>query len=372
MPALAAMTRQRLEKLEQESLRRNFVISEPEKGIDVRRNGRTLVSFGTNDYLGLSRHPNVKKAAAKALERYGAGAGASRLIAGNHPYYAELEALLCRAKNTQAALVFGSGYLASLGVIPALVKKGDVVIADRLIHSSLIDGIRLSGATLCRYSHNDLNSLNNILNNNINNKTIIITETVFSMDGDLAPLQDMRALADRYGAWLMTDDAHGFGVVETPRVADIQMGTLSKGVGCYGGYVCADKETIEYLKNAARTLIYSTALPPAMVAGSCEAVRMILDGDGEVLSALKKALLFTSLLNLPQAQSAIVPVVFGETEKVLRASALLEEAGFYVPAIRPPTVPKNTARLRFSFSALHRDKDIEKLAQIVKDVRCAC
>ncbi|MCB2081224.1 MAG: 8-amino-7-oxononanoate synthase [Hyphomicrobiales bacterium] len=330
-----------------------------------------LVSFATNDYLGLSQEPTVVAAGEQALAQWGAGAGASRLVQELSPGYTKLEAALAAAKGTEAALVFGSGYLAMLGVIPALVGKGDLVMADRLIHASMLDAVKLSGARLLRFSHNDLSILNNKLEINRNkfNNCLILTESVFSMDGDVSPLEAMRALADQHDAWLLSDDAHGFGVVETPRVAHLQMGTLSKAVGGYGGYVCCKAPVREYLVNHARTLIYSTALPPGVVASAEAGVRWIMQQQGISLP-LQRARKFTHGLGLPEAESAIVPVVIGTAEDALKASEALKNKGFYVPVMRPPTVPKGTARLRFSFSRLHTEVQVEALIRAVRECGC--
>ncbi len=366
--ALDAWAEARLAEMERASLRREILEVEPLAGMRVRRNGRELLNFSSNDYLGLAQHPQIKKVAAEAAEQYGAGAGASRHVTGTHPVYPELETELAAMKQAEAACVFGSGYLANIGVIPALAGKGDLVVMDKLCHACIYDGVKLSGAAVERYSHNSLDSLNNILkdSNNYNN-CIIITETVFSMDGDRAPVKELLAMAERHNAWLMTDDAHGFGVVEPEARAHIQMGTLSKAVGSYGGYVCASRPVIEYIKNRARSLMFTTALPPAIVAGALASLTVMRADSERGRKALGNARRFTEMLGLPEAQSAIVPMILGSAEAALAASRKLEEGGFLVQAIRPPTVPANTARLRFTFSALHLDEDIESMIKYIKD-----
>lgn len=373
MPALDDTLTQKLSLLA--AKRQNRAPRETESLGDGRvvRKGKKLVSFSGNDYLGLSRHPKVIAAAGAAIEEYGAGAGASRLITGEHPLYTKLEAALAAYKNTKATCVFGSGYLASIGAIPALVGAGDLIIADKLIHACMIDAARLSGATFMRFAHNNLEHCRMLLaaNRREHQQCLLLTETVFSMDGDRAPVSALGKLAQEFDAWLMTDDAHGLGVVP-PQAADIQMGTLSKAAGSYGGYVCGSAALVDYLKSAARSLIYSTALPPSVVAASIAALEIIRDEPKLSEKPLENARLFTSLLGLDPAQSAIVPLVLKESEKALAASALLESRGFLVAAIRPPSVPENTARLRFAFSARHEKSDIEAVAKIVKEQGWLC
>lgn len=371
MPALDDILQQKLQLLAAKQQRREMVETEAREGVRVRRGGKEFISFSGNDYLGLSRHPEVVAAAAEALKKYGAGAGASRLVTGNHPLYSELEAALAQYKNTEAACVFGSGYLANLGTIPALVGKNDLILADRLSHACMLDAAKLSDATLMRFAHNNIEHCRMLLEANRHEfqHCLIITETVFSMDGDRAPLKVLAALAKEFNAWLLTDDAHGIGIVKSAP-ADIEMGTLSKAAGSYGGYVCGSKTLIDYLKTAARSVIYSTALPPATIAASIAAIKIMQQENlGE--KALENARYFTNLMGLGKAESAIVPVIVNETERALKLSATLEEKGFLVAPIRPPTVPENTARLRFTFSALHAKKDIERVTEILKEALSA-
>ena len=394
MPALDDILQQKLSVLAAKHLKRDIQDTLRVSGVKVQRGGRELISFSCNDYLGLSHHPKVKAAAKHAIEQYGTGAGASRLVTGNHPLYDELEAALSTYKGTEAACIFGSGYLANTGIIPAIVGKNDLILADKLVHACMIDGARLSGATLLRFAHNNLDHCRMLLESHAHEHQhcLILTETVFSMDGDRAPIKALSLLAKQYGAWLMTDDAHGLGVLPSPSgrgwreasgegphpnplpegEGSIQMGTLSKGAGSYGGYVCGSASLIDYLKTAARSLIYSTGLPPADVAASITALNIIATDTDLVAKPLKNARLFTSLLGMEPAQSAIVPLMIGENDKALAASKLLEERGYLVAAIRPPTVPENTARLRFAFSALHETAQIEQLAAIIKEQGWLC
>ncbi len=306
-------------------------------------------------------------AARRALERHGTGAGASRLVTGSHPGYAELERLLAEMKGTERALVFSSGYMANIGVIPALMGKEDLIVADRLCHACMWDGASLSGATVLRYNHNDLAHCRELLDADRARfgRCLILTETVFSMDGDCGPVDALSRLAHDYDAWLMTDDAHGLGF-SSAEVADVQMGTLSKAAGSCGGYVCGSSELIDWLASRSRSLMFSTGLPPASVAASVAALR-IIGKDAELLrKPLENARRFTTALGREPAASPIVPVIVGESERALAASSMLQEHGLLAVAIRPPTVPAGTARLRFAFSALHEAEPIERAAALLK------
>jgi len=369
MPALDSILQQKLQLLEAKHQKRRLSETEYAGGVKVTRAGRELVSFSGNDYLGLAHRPEVIEAAQKAAGQ-GAGAGASRLVTGNYPLYSELEKILADYKGTQSACVFGSGYLANLGTIPALAGVGDLILADKFVHACMIDAAKLSGATVMRFAHNSLAHARMLIeaNRDEHHHCLILTETVFSMDGDRAPLKELAALAKEFNAWLMTDDAHGLGIIPQQKgLADVEMGTLSKAAGSYGGYVCGSATLVDYLKNAARSLIYSTALPPAVVAASIAALGIMQKDKTLTKKPLEHAQHFTSLLGINAAGSAIVPVVLKESEKAIKASELLEERGFLVTAIRPPTVPENTARLRFAFSALHEKSQIEDVAKIIRE-----
>ena len=368
MPSLRDFARAQLARTAQQSLTRTVRETERLEGTRVRRGGRDSISFSCNDYLGLTHHPEVIAAARAALERYGTGAAASRLVTGSHPLYAELEGLLAELKGTERARVFGSGYLANLGVIPALAGKNDLVLADRLCHACMYDGVRLSGATLLRFAHNDLEHCRDLLQEHRARfeRCLILTETVFSMDGDRGPVEDLSGLARTSDAWLMTDDAHGLGTCPA-LAAEVQMGTLSKAVGSYGGYVCGSSELIAWLDNRARSLLFSTGLPPASVAAATAALRIIRDDPALRRKPLENARRFTTALGRPPAESPIVPVIVGEPERALAASAMLERHGLLVVAIRPPSVPPGTARLRFTFSALHEPGPIDRAAALLKE-----
>lgn len=379
MPSLDAFATAKLAELEARNLRRRLVVTDRRENVRATRNGRELISFCCNDYLNLSQHPRVKKAAIEAIETYGTGSGASRLVTGNHPLFAVLEARLAKLKQAEDCVIFGSGYLANLGIVPALVGPGDVIIADELSHSCLLMGTKLSGAEAHIFRHNDLAHLAKLLaaHRGKARHCLILTDGVFSMDGDLAPVHEMASLAKSHDAWLMTDDAHGIGVVGEGRgssfvggvKADVplQMGTLSKAIGSYGGYLCASKAVVDLIRTRARTLIYSTGLPPASVAAAIAALDVIEENPDYAALPVKKAALFARELNLPAPESPIVPLVIGEAEATLKASALLEAEGYLVTGIRPPTVPAGTARLRFTFTAEHKDEDILRLAGLVRD-----
>jgi 8-amino-7-oxononanoate synthase len=376
MRSLDEFAGEKLKALDQAQLRRMLVVT-ARAGTWAERDGRRLISFSCNDYLNLSQHPDVIAAAIDATARYGVGAGASRLVTGNHPLYEALEARLARLKGAEAACVFGSGYLANAGIIPALAGPDDLILLDEFSHACIHAGAKLSGAATRIYRHCDLAHAEQLLvaHRTGKKRALIATDGVFSMDGDLAPLSALSQLAQRFDAWLLCDDAHGLGVVGGGRGstfangrADVplQMGTLSKAVGAYGGYLCASRTVIDLMQTRARTFIYSTGLPPAVIAAATAALDVIERDPAYAALPLRKARLFTRALNLPEAQSAIVPVIVGDADEALAASELLRDEGFLVVAIRPPTVPAGTARLRFAFTAQHPDADIERLADVVR------
>jgi 8-amino-7-oxononanoate synthase len=393
MRSLDEFAAAKLAELERAHLRRTLTDTTRLDGIWALRNGRRLLSFSCNDYLNLSQHPAIKAAAVEALQQYGVGSGASRLVTGNHPLFAELEARLARLKQTPAACVFGSGYLANIGIIPALVGAGDLVLMDELAHACLWAGARLARATVMAFRHNDLAHLQTLLEQHRHHHgcALIASDGVFSMDGDLAPIAGLADLAERFDAWLMTDDAHGIGVVGNGRGSTfaagaqahgakpnvgrpqvrphvpLQMGTLSKAIGAYGGYLCASADVIGLIQNRARSFVYSTGLPPAIVAAAIAALDLIERDPIYAALPLEKARTFTRRVGLPEAESPIVPLVVGDAETALQASRLLEAEGFLVIAIRPPTVPVGTARLRFAFTAQHPDDEIRRLGDIVRN-----
>src|SRR6201987_1563211 len=356
MRSLEEFAADKLAALERAQLRRMPAVT-ARTGIWVERDGRRLLSFSCNDYLNLSHHPAVKEAAIAAIARYGTGAGASRLVTGNHSLFGELETRLARLKGTEAACVFGSGYLANTGIIPAVVGPDDLILADEPAHGCIHAGAKLSGAQFHLYRHCDSNHAETLLARHRAGKkrALIATDGVFSMDGDIVPLAVLCDLARRFDAWLLSDDAHGLGLVgggrgsafvnggaHCPIDVPLQAGTLSKAVGAYGGYLCASRVVIALMRTRAGPFIYPPGRPPAIVAAATAALKLIERDPAYAGEPLRKARLFTRALNLPEAQSAIVPVIVVDAIAALAASDLLRENGFLVVAIRPPTVPAGT------------------------------
>lgn len=383
---LEADLKERLRGLEAESLRRELRRLEGGQGAQVAWGGRVLHNFSSNDYLSLSREPFLVEAAKDAVERYGTGAGASRLVCGNLPPHEELEGLLAEWKGAEAALVYSSGYAAAVGTITALMGKEDVVILDKLAHASLIDGARLSGAVLRVFPHNHMQRLEGLLKwarqRSGSGRILVVTESVFSMDGDRSLLAELVELKERYGAWLMVDEAHGVGIFggEGRGVLDelglanrveVQMGTLSKALGGSGGYVCGSRALREWLVNRARAFVYSTAMSPVMAAVGGAAVRWLRSEAGEERRGiLRKRISEFSAMGFGEGggvKSAIFPVVLGEAERALKASASLLEAGFLVPAIRYPTVARGSARLRVTLTAGHSESALQELGCALRE-----
>ena len=377
MDTLTRFAEAKLDALAAQSLLRTLKPTHRMDGVFVERNGRRLVSFSCNDYLGLSHHPEVKAAAMAAVETYGAGAGASRLITGDTPLFQTLEARLAALKGAEAACVFGSGYLANAGIIPTLVGPGDLVLADELAHACIWAGAKLSGAATHAFRHNDVDDLADKLARlrPASGRTLVATDGVFSMAGDLAPLDRISDACRAQGAWLLVDDAHGLGVVGdgagTARMfpgarVDLAMGTFSKALGGYGAYVCAARPVIDLIKTRARTVVYTTGLPPANAAAALAALDVIAAEPDRVAAPVAHARRFTAALNLPEAQSAIVPIILGEADAALAAAADLEAHGLLAVAIRPPTVPAGSARLRIAFSAAHTPEHVDALVAAVR------
>ncbi|MBC7103566.1 MAG: 8-amino-7-oxononanoate synthase [Parvibaculum sp.] len=377
---LDRFAREKLDALEARALRRRLIETDRREGAIAFRDGRRLVSFCCNDYLNLSQNETVKRAAIEATEKYGVGSGASRLVSGNHPLFRALELRLAEWKQAEDCVVFGSGYMANMGIIPALVREGDLILADELAHACLLSGSKLSGARVEIFRHNDMEHLRALLaaHRAAARHCLILTDGIFSMDGDAAPVEAMADIAARHDAWAMTDDAHGLGVVghegrgssflgETKAAVPLQMGTLSKAVGAYGGYLCASRAVCDLIRTRARTLIYSTGLPPATAAAAIAALDFIRANPDYCRRPVEKAKVFTRALGLPGPESPIVPLILGDAEVTLAASAALEAEGYLVTGIRPPTVPEGTARLRFTFTAEHDDADIVRLASLVRE-----
>lgn len=380
--SLTAFAQDKLATLEAKSLRRTLIPTARLDGLWVEREGRRLLSFSCNDYLNLSHHPAVKAAAQAAVATHGVGSGASRLVTGDNPIFAQLEARLAALKGAEAACVFGSGYLANSGIIPTFVGEGDLILVDELAHACIWSGAQLSRARIVPFRHNDMADLADRLavHRGAADRTLIATDGVFSMDGDVAPLDEISALAQAHDAWLLVDDAHGLGVLGEGRGTaamfpsakiDLAMGTFSKALGGYGAYVCASAPVIDFIKTRTRTVVYTTGLPPANAAAALAALEVIAAEPERVAAVLAKARRFTRALNLPEATSAVVPIVLGEAERTLAAAKALEDQGFLVVAIRPPTVPAGTARLRVAFTAGHPDDEVDRLAAAVRPLMAA-
>jgi 8-amino-7-oxononanoate synthase len=360
------------------------------QGPEIEIGGRRLLNFSSNDYLGLANDPRLRKAATSAVEEFGVGAGASRLISGTQSPHVRLERALAKWKGIDAALCFSSGYATALGAIPALVTKNDVVLLDKLCHASLIDAARLSGAVLRVFPHNNLRKLESHLQwaarTHPGRRVLVVTESVFSMDGDRTPLCDLVKLKKRFEAFLMLDEAHAVGVIgphgrglaaeeNVSNDVDAQMGTLSKALGASGGYICGSRSLIEWLVNRARSFIYSTAPPPAIAAAALTAVNFLSSSEGEERRLLlwKRIRLMQELLPRTElnklrgaARSAIFPWIVGDEQAALNLAAALQSEGFLVPAIRYPTVAKAAARLRITVTAAHQEDQIKALCQAVK------
>lgn len=352
----------------------------------VAFDGRVYRNFGSNNYLGLANHPAVNAAAMEAISTYGVGAGASRLITGTMTLHETCEAALAAFKRTEAALLFNSGYTANLGLIPALIGRDGLIFADRSNHASLVDGCRLSRATLRVYRHKDVEQLNRLVANSSSNRPkLIVTDGVFSMDGDLAPLPPLLELARRYDALLLVDDAHGTGILgptgrgtcEHFQLVDddrlIQMGTLSKALGGFGAFVAGPRSLIAYLQNRCRSFLYTTALPPALAAAAVAALA-IIEREPERRARLWRhrqrceGELTRMGYDLMGSETPILPIRIGDPTRALAVSEALLQRGCFVPAIRPPTVPKGTDRLRISLMATHAAEEIDRLLEALRDI----
>lgn len=342
--------------------------------------------FSSNDYLALSRHPSVVAAARAALNRDGAGASAARLVANGLPEHDAFEAFAARTKGYPAALLFGSGYLANVGAIPALVSRDDHVFADRLVHASLVDGIQLSRAQLHRFQHNDVDHLQRLLERTQGGgRRLVITESVFSMDGDVAPLAELAACARRFDALFMVDEAHATGILGPggaglasqlgiQDLINVSMFTLSKGLGSYGGAVACSIRLRKWLLNKARSFIYTTALPTSAVAAARAAWQVVVDDPGIGRRLLDRVARFRARLEADGFQTLgsstqIVPLLVGESDAALAFSDRLRRRGVLARAIRPPTVPSGTARIRFSVTLAHSDENLAEVAGIIRECR---
>jgi len=374
-------------ELENRSLKRRLREVSSTQGREILLDGRKVLNFSSNDYLGLSNHPALAEAMKSAVDCWGVGSSASRLITGTMTPHVDLENYIAQLKGCEAALSFSNGYAASVATVGGLVSKGDTVILDKLAHASLIDGARLSGATMRVFPHNNLEKLKKLLKYSVraSERVLIITESVFSMDGDLAFLEEIIAFKEAYGAMLLVDEAHGLGIYGANGLGliehlgcgagvDVHMGTLGKSAGVAGGYIAGTRELIDLVLNRGRAFIYSTAPPPSQAVAAKKGLEIIASEEGAILRNqlwdnlkmfAEKVRTFTSI----ETTSAIVPWMIrsGETDDALELSKLLLEKGFFVPAIRFPTVPRGTARLRITITAKHSESDLDQLVSVLRD-----
>ncbi|MBM2833153.1 MAG: bioF, partial [Candidatus Brocadiaceae bacterium] len=373
-----------LSSLKEHALMREYRTVESAQGPYIQIKGKSYLSFCSNNYLGLADHPRIKQAAIAAINQYGWGTGASRLVAGNMILHQELEKKIAEFKGTEAALLFPTGYMANVGAICALVGREDIVIGDKLNHASIIDGCRQSGATFRVYPHNDVSQLESLLQRySKHRRRLVVTDSVFSMDGDTAPLPEIVEITQKYDAILMIDDAHatgvfgqhGKGMIEHYGLegkVDIIMGSLSKAIGSIGGFIAGNKCLIDFLKNKARSFVYTTALPPAACAASLAGLTLIQE-DTSLIQKLWENVRYlrsqlSEFISNISGESPIIPIIIGSAEDALNVSTRLYENSILIPAIRPPTVPLGTSRLRISLMATHSKEDINRLIDTLKDI----
>ena len=371
----------RLATKEQEQNKRSIKFYEPIDAVRVKCENREFIMMASNNYLGLTHDIRVQQAAIQAVQHYGSGSGGARLTSGSFPLFNELETAISDFKHTEQALIFNTGYMANVGTITALMNKHSVIISDELNHASIIDGCRLSGAQIERYKHKDVEHAEYILKNYKSAHKMIITDGVFSMDGDIAPLDRLYELSKDYNAPLMVDDAHATGVIGNGRGTahhfgltdvDVQLGTLSKALGSVGGYVAGRKELIEYLINYSRSFIFSTALSPADIGAALEALRIIHD-DSSVVDTLRENTVYMS--HKLQAmgidcddETPIFPIVVGENDRALTLARELKERSIIITAIRPPTVPVGESRLRMTVTTAHSKEQVDYVAKTLHEL----
>jgi 8-amino-7-oxononanoate synthase len=390
--SLDAELQQRLVDIRGRGLLRELRRVDSPPGTRIQISGQTPLNFSSNDYLGLASDPRLKQAAIEAVEKFGAGSGASRLICGSLAPHHELEEALAHFKETEAALSFSSGYATALGTICALVGKDDVVILDKLVHACIVDAARLSGARIRVFAHNDLDDLEDKLRwaaldsrhpSPVPRHILVVTESIFSMDGDAAPLAKIVVLKEKYGAWLMVDEAHATGLygkkrrglAEEPGVnghIEVQMGTLGKALGAAGGYICGSRTLIDFLINRARSFVFSTAPVPAAAAAATAAIQFVQSPEGENRrkTLWERVEQLNSKLKIQNSKSggAIVPLIIGEEARAVEAAGRLREQDIFVPAIRYPTVARGRARLRVTLTAVHTAAEINQLAAALEQI----
>ena len=384
---------ERIAALREQNLFRELRRVDSPQSSRIQIGDKSFLNFSSNDYLGLANHSALKEAAIRAVEKFGVGSGASRLICGSHAPFHELETAIAKLKKTESAIAFSSGYAAAHGVITSILDKGDIIILDKLIHASIVDAAKLSGAKIRVFSHNDLKDLEDKLKWASKNpdtgeksasRVLVVTESIFSMDGDSALLQEIVTLKEKYGAWLMVDEAHatgiygenGTGLIEELGLSDrveIQMATLGKALGAAGGCICGSHQLTDFLVNRARPFIFSTAPVPAAAAAAAEAVRLVQSTEGKKLRQKLLANISDFRLALgkngPSASgpaTAIIPIILGDEQKALNAAAKLREQHIFVPAIRYPSVARGSARLRVTLTAAHSREDLFCLVDALK------
>lgn len=379
----------RLEEIRSQGLHRVLRRVDSPQGARIEFDGRTFLNFSSNDYLGLANEPAIKEAAMEAVKRWGAGSGASRLICGSLFPHQELDETIANFKGTEAAISFSSGYATAIGTICALIGKEDVLVLDKLVHASIVDAARLSGAKLRIFAHNDLNDLEEILKaetkvQSPGRSLLVVTESIFSMDGDRAALKEIVELKEQSGAWLMVDEAHATGLYGSNRrglieeagvsgQVEVQMGTLGKALGSAGGFVCGSRALIDYLINRARTFLFSTAPAPTAAAAATAAVRFVASDQGKARceGLWERVSDLSAVLKIQKPASPILPVILGEESRALNAAERLREQGIFVAAIRYPTVARGKARLRVTVTAAHSPEDVQAagaaLAKLVQE-----
>jgi glycine C-acetyltransferase/8-amino-7-oxononanoate synthase len=371
-----------LEELRAAGLFRELRVIESAQGSKVRLDGREVLLLCSNDYLGLAGDPRLRAAAADAADQWGAGAGASRLVSGNMALHARLEEELAAFKGTEACVLFGSGFLANTGVIAALAPAGGVVLSDELNHASIVDGCRLARAETVVYPHADLDALADALHTHRGRESVIVTDAVFSMDGDLAPLAGIVELARRHDARVVVDEAHATGVVGPAgrglvaelgleAEVDVVVGTLGKALGSYGAFVCCNAGMAAFLVNRARTLIFSTALPPPSLGAALEGLRIVREEPAIVARLHRNARVLREGLGMPPEPMPIVPLIVGEPDAAMALCEAALRGGVFAQAIRPPTVPSGTSRLRLVAMASHREDDLRDAAHLLNATRFA-
>lgn len=375
----------RLQERQQQHLYRRRRVLESPQAAQVQLDGQTLVNFCSNDYLGLANHPSVIAALQRAANEAGVGSGASHLVIGHHRFHHALEEALADFVKRPRALLFSTGFMANLGVIGTLVERNDVVLEDRLNHASLLDGALLGRSQLQRYHHNDVAHLRQRLHDSAGKRVLVATDAVFSMDGDIAPLPDIANACAEHNAWLMVDDAHGFGVLGqdgrgsldhfklTVDQVPVYMATLGKALGTYGAFVAGSDDLIECLTQECRPYIYSTAMPPAVAAATLESLRLLQEESWRIRHLQQLILQFRSGaqqrgLPVMESPTAIQPLLVGAADKALQLSSQLQQRGFLVSAIRPPTVPQGSSRLRITLSAAHSPDQIESLLNVLQEL----